>query len=425
MPCSDDSNSNSNSNSRAVHRAACLSWLRFINNLHERLPAVLILFTHCQNTTARKLLTSLEKKNAASHFVDVKPFIDHMIQLLNVHGENLLVSPADDLGAERLPKLRKIVHDMASIENVREVLNSPLSEKALLQLTVAAKAMMVSVEERIRKGEDIRTFSDDLDEFQLISNSLDVPAVSQNYGQLVRLVADHIVQHCEKALVALEDHKIIDVRYHMDRLEGFDCLSEHFAAQGIDLKQQHYVPLVATLNKRAQHASHVIETAKLSSAEVVEQLDLLHQFDQSLRQYFSSNNQRAYTQSVLVLTDRFSELNTKASSCVENARFDAELSQCLSELKSMSSFTGHLEDQKFYEELAAELLRVSRCMADQLVTHLAEEDGDVVLERRTGGDAASFHLDLKKLLSISHLSTDPVPEAAEFRCKIALKVMTF
>jgi hypothetical protein len=93
----------------------------------------------CTHITSLSAVIPLLKKIGKSKVLpdNLLPFLRHAIKLLDTHGDDLLVRPAEGDAQERMTRVRRLLRSIAPMEGGASLLQTPLSEEVLRSVTHA------------------------------------------------------------------------------------------------------------------------------------------------------------------------------------------------------------------------------------------------------------------------------------------------
>ena len=259
-----------------------------------------------------------------------------------------MIFPADERGAELQPHVKSLVHAVEPILNPRQVLRSPLSDESLTDLLFRYKEMVTSMEVRFRRGLAVRELKADLDSLKLLSDALDLPAVTACYHDICKLLVDHITEACGRARESFERGDFVETRCNFNRIDGLDSMEQHLAVVCPELRAREYVSLMKEMNEAVLMCfAHVSDSdTPLESAKIG--LDKLKGIDNVLRSLLDPKARDKYRCAVEAVENRFKGDYEKAMEMISTDQISLQLDSLLMNIQLMPHFQEHFQDAPYY-----------------------------------------------------------------------------
>ena len=112
-----------------------------------------MLFTHCDGFASHVQVTNLLNRIGRSKALpeELLPFLRHAIQLLTIHGDDLLVRPAEDDAQTRMGVVRKLLQcSVKPITDTGAALQCPLSADVRKSLELACERKKAEIMHGVR-----------------------------------------------------------------------------------------------------------------------------------------------------------------------------------------------------------------------------------------------------------------------------------
>jgi hypothetical protein len=297
---------------------------RFIPSTMDSMASVLPLITHSQSVSHKKMQARLEKLMDTTHFSDAKPLLVRMISLLKEHKEHMLLSPAGEIGASRLPHVIRLVESLTPLVAKENALQSSLGEKAVKEIVIAYYEFMLDMQRRINFGDGIDTFEDSMNDCKMLSDLLGDSEITERYNNLVAVLANHISSLCSKAHGAFLAENLLDARKYLEQLDGFETLAPHYSARNPDLKQQAYAPVIACINAAVATARAEINDldTTYSTQDLQVRLAFLEQVEEHLRLVLDPAHHNCHASARSIVTVR--EQHRKTEVTVDSLRLEID-----------------------------------------------------------------------------------------------------
>ena len=313
--------------------------------------------------------------------------VQKIIELLQSQPQNVMVCPADERGAELQPHVKSLVLSVKPISNPREALRSPLSNDSLTQLVLRCKETATDMEDRFRRRHAMREVKNDLDSLKLLSEALDLPAVTTSYHGICKLLADHVTEACERARDCFARGDFVETKSNLSRMDGFEGMEQHYETVCPDLRARVYVPLFVEVNDVVRSCFAEASDLGASLETVKSRLDDLRGIDQVLKCLLDQKVRDHYRRAVEAVENRFNTAYQGAKQMISTDQLSLELDQLLTNMQLMPHFQEHFRDAHYYQDCIESLNSKLNAAHNVVAQHLTDQIQAETAQEITAGMA--------------------------------------
>ena len=151
------------------------------------------------------------------------PFLRHAINLLNQHGDDLLVRPAEDDAQQRMNAVRGLLHNtVVPMADTAAVLQCPLSDEVQKSLALACAKEKEDIVEGLSCNRVLTDARPHLEHLALLQDALRLPDLEEIYFDAMKKIRGQAEQRKKMALEALEARSFSQVCKPLNRAFS-DC----------------------------------------------------------------------------------------------------------------------------------------------------------------------------------------------------------
>ena len=186
----------------------------------QRLSCVLMLFTHCDGSSADHVSNCL-KRTARALPDGLLPFLRKAIALLDKHRDVLLVGPADPDAQSKMNIVRQLLKDeVHPIDDTADALLCPLSGQVLKSLELECLSRKEAIVTALSTNRFLTEAKHHLDSLHLLCDALHLPNMKDFYIDSLRAIHSHAEKRTQMALEALAGKAFDQVQ---NSLSTFNC----------------------------------------------------------------------------------------------------------------------------------------------------------------------------------------------------------
>lgn len=271
-----------------------------------------------------------------------QPFLRHAIELLKIHGDDLLVRPASDDAQTRCRTVRRLLQNKVEpISDTAAVLQCPLSEEVLTSLELSCTSEKAEIVRKLNHNCLLTDARVHLEHLRLLYDALRLPQVELSYTSGLHEMVSQAENRKQMALEALQKQSFSQVRSF---LSIFNCdvsiLSSHMEKIGDrDVLKIAKSACLNTINTTCDAYDSQLDQALDNDdfCSVVTVLTNCEGMLGHLKEYVSSKRQDMISVGAIEKVRKRTLGNSeKATDFINNKRFDAELGFLLDAIISSS-----------------------------------------------------------------------------------------
>jgi len=132
------------------------------------------------------------------------PFLKHAINLLNQHGDDLLVRPDEDDAQQRMNAVRGLLRNITPMADTAAVLQCPLSDEVQKSLALACAKERDHIVEGLNCNQVLTDARPHLEHLALLQDALRLPDLEEIYFDAMKKIRGQAEQRRTMALEALK-----------------------------------------------------------------------------------------------------------------------------------------------------------------------------------------------------------------------------